>query len=121
MSSTESNHVAASERLDLYIEAARQQFGAESIEYAARRLRDKLPLTGPARRPPFGSLLQGIFSRAVGWRSFGSTAAVLIVARSFAAVFVPQRDGAALAQARQWFSNFQTLLVEGTVVEGWHG
>lgn len=117
MSSTDNNSVTADKYLDLHIEAARQQFDATSIEAAACRLCEKLALAQGTWRPSFGSLLKRAFAQAVGWASLAGAALLLYIAISFSSLFFPDGNGTALAQVQQWFTSFQTLQVETTIVE----
>jgi hypothetical protein len=106
MSSTDNPHVADEQLLDPYIEAARRQFDAASLDDAAQRLRNKLPLARKSARPLFG------------WPSLAAAAAVAFVAISAVSFFLPGDNGSAFAQAQQWLQSFRTLQAETTVLAG---
>jgi hypothetical protein len=106
MNSTDSSRLTSEEFLDPYIAAARQQFGSAEIEYAAQRLRERLPREPVDRRAAFSRL------------SLAGAASILFAAISLAPFLFPGDNGNAFAQAQQWLGSFRTLQIETTVQAG---
>ncbi|MEM1176256.1 MAG: hypothetical protein AAGA33_06915 [Pseudomonadota bacterium] len=102
----DTTHTNDNERfLEPYIASARQSADDEAVAEAAARLRQGLPA-----KPE---------SRAFGWNPRFATAAVLITGLALTLnLLVPGGSGTAFAEVQAWFSSFQTVDVQTTIVTG---